>query len=109
MLSSWLGERRRLWVDLIGLLGILLPVCAVLVWLTLPPALHALVGGETRASRDNLSDLPAWVIKGFFPAGFLLLALQGLAEAIRCVAALSGFAARPRRASLLGEDESRVG
>lgn len=108
VLSSWLGERRRLWVDLIGLLGILLPVCAVLVWLTLPPALHALVASETRASRDNLSDLPAWVIKGFFPVGFLLLALQGLAEAIRCVAALSGLAVRPRRAGLLGEDESRV-
>ncbi len=109
VLSSWLGERRRLWVDLIGLLGVLLPVCAVVIWLTLPPALHALVASETRASRDNRSDLPAWVIKGFFPAGFLLLALQGLAEAIRCVAALSGFAARPTRAGLLAEDESRVG
>lgn len=109
MLSSWLGERRRLWVDLIGLLGVLLPVCAAVVWVMLPPAIHALVAAETRASRESLSDLPAWVIKGFVPAGFLLLALQGVAEAIRCVAALLGQAARPRRAGLLLEDDHRVG
>ena len=61
----------------------------------LPPFWHAWLAGETRASRDNLSDLPAWIIKGFIPAGFFLLGLQGVAEAIRCVACLKGFPSRP--------------
>lgn len=108
VLSSRLGERGRLWIDLLGLAGVLLPVCVAVVWVTLPPAVHAFIAAETRASRDNLSDLPAWIIKGFLPAGFVLLALQGLADAVRCVAALRGFAPRPQRTGLLIEDEHRV-
>lgn len=108
VLSSRLGERGRLWIDLLGLVGILLPVCAAVIWVTLPQAVHAFVAAESRASRDNLSDLPAWIIKGFTPAGFVLLALQGLADAIRCVAALRGVASRPERAGLLIGDENRV-
>lgn len=109
VLSSGIGERGRLWIDLLGLLGILLPVCAAVVWITLPQAVHAFLAGETRASRESLSDLPVWVIKGLVPVGFLLLALQGVAEAIRCVAALRGLAPRPRRPQLLVEEKSRVG
>lgn len=108
VLSSRLGEHGRLWIDLLGLLAILLPICVVVVWVTLPPAVHAFIAAETRASRDNLSDLPAWIIMGFLPAGFVLLALQGLADAIRCVAALRGFAPRPERAGLLIGDDNRV-
>ncbi|MBQ1766094.1 MAG: TRAP transporter small permease subunit [Aquincola sp.] len=108
VLSSRLGERGRLWIDLVGLLGILLPVCAAVVWVTLPQAVHAFAVGETRASRESLSNLPAWMMKGLVPAGFLLLALQGGAEAIRCVAALRGVSPRPRRAGLLMEDDGRV-
>lgn len=109
VLSSRLGERGRLWIDLLGLVVILLPICAAVVWVTLPQAVHAFIAGESRASRESLSNLPAWVIKGFLPAGFLLLALQGIADTIRCAAALRGLAPRLRRASLLMEDENRVG
>jgi TRAP-type mannitol/chloroaromatic compound transport system permease small subunit len=34
-------------------------------------------------------------MKGFIPLGFGLLGLQGIAEAIRCVAALKGIIRRP--------------
>ncbi len=95
VLASRFGERGMAWLDLAGTVLVLIPLCLIVVWVTLPPFWHALATGETRATRENLSDLPAWIIKGFVPAGFLLLALQGVAEAIRCVAALRGVARRP--------------
>ena len=95
VLASRFGERGMAWLDLTGIVLVLIPLCLVVAWVTLPPFWHAWLAGETRASRDKLSDLPAWIIKGFVPAGFLLLALQAVAEAIRCVAALRGLARRP--------------
>lgn len=90
-----LGERGLAWLDLIGILLILLPLCVLMVWVTTPPFLESILSGETRFSRESLSTLPAWIIKGLVPAGFLLLALQGVAEAIRCAAALGGLIKRP--------------
>lgn len=95
VLASRFGERGMAWLDLTGTVLVLIPLCLVVAWVTLPPFWHALLAGETRSTRESLSDLPAWIIKGFVPAGFLLLALQGMAEAIRCVAALRGVARRP--------------
>lgn len=109
VLTSRLGESGRAWIDLVGLLLILMPVCGAVVWVTLPQAVGAFLAGETRASRESLSDLPAWVIKGFIPVGFLLLALQGVAETIRCVAAVRGLAPRSKGAGLLIEDDLGVG
>lgn len=83
------------WLDFVGTVLVLIPVCLLVAWVTMPAFWHALVAGETRATRENLSELPAWIIKSFVPAGFLLLALQGMAEAIRCVAAIRGLAPRP--------------
>lgn len=90
-----LGERGLAWLDLIGIVLVLVPLCLLMVWVTTPLFVESIRSGETRFSRESLSTLPAWIIKGFVPAGFLLLALQGLAEAIRCAAALRGLIKRP--------------
>lgn len=96
-----LGEHGPARLDLAGLLFVLLPVCLVMVWLSGAQFLQSLFAGETRASRESASNLPAWIIKGFIPLGFLLLALQGSAEAIRCIAALKGLIRRPIHRSQL--------
>lgn len=96
-----LGERGLARLDLVGFLLVLLPVCLAMAWFSGQQFLLALVTGETRASRESVSSLPAWIIKGFIPVGFLLLALQGTAEAIRCVAALKGIVVRPIHRSQL--------
>lgn len=96
VLAARFGARGMAWLDLLGLVLVLIPLCAVVVAVTLPPTWYALVTGETRASRESVSQLPAWIIKALIPAGFVLLGLQALAEAIRCVAAIKGIAARPR-------------
>ena len=90
-----LGERGMAWLDFAGIVLVLLPVCLLMTWVTTPSFIAAFVSGETRASREVGSNLPAWIIKSLVPAGFLLLALQGFAEAIRCVAALRGALRRP--------------
>lgn len=95
ILAQRLGERGMAWLDLAGIVLVLLPVCLLMVWVTTPSFIAAFISGETRASREVFSDLPAWIIKSLLPAGFLLLALQGLAEAIRCIGALCGTLKRP--------------
>ena len=90
-----LGERGLAWLDLIGIVLVLLPVCAAMVWVSWPEFVHALQHHETRSTRESTSDLPAWLIKGFIPLGFFMLGLQGIAEAIRCVASLKGLIRRP--------------
>lgn len=92
LLAQRLGERGMAWLDLVGFALVLLPLCLLMVWVSVPPLFHAIVSGETRASQKSMSDLPAWIIKGFIPVGFALLALQGVAEAIRCVTCLKALA-----------------
>lgn len=102
ILSGRLGERGLAWLDLLGICLVLLPVCAAVVWMSWPQFLVSLLSGESRATRESTSDIPAWIIKGLIPAGFFLLGLQGIAEAIRCVACLRGVLARPvHRRSLM--------
>lgn len=97
ILADRLGERGLAWLDLVGIILVLLPICAAMISISWPQFVSAVLLNETRASRESMSTLPAWIIKGFIPLGFLLLALQGIAEAIRCVAALRGILARPIR------------
>jgi TRAP-type mannitol/chloroaromatic compound transport system permease small subunit len=90
-----LGERGLAWLDLFGILLVLLPVCIAMVWVSWPHFVEAFVAGESRATRESTSNIPAWIIKGFIPFGFFLLGLQGVAEAIRCIACLRGAVRRP--------------
>ena len=109
VLAPKLGERGMAWLDLGGMLGIVVPICLGMVWLITPPFIDAVLSGETRASKETGSILPAWIIRGFIGAGFLLLALQAVAEAMRCVACLRGLAARPVRRQRLIEGPVRRG
>jgi TRAP-type mannitol/chloroaromatic compound transport system permease small subunit len=109
VLSHRLGERGMAWLDLAGMLGILVPVCLAMVWITTPAFVDALLSGETRASKESGSYLPVWIIRGFVWTGFLLLALQGVAEALRCIACLRNLAPRPVRRRRLIEGTTRDG
>lgn len=93
--SGFLGPRGMAWLDLTGILVVLLPLCVAAVWVTWPQFVVSFTTGETRASRESLSQFPAWVMKGMLPLGFLTLAAQGAAEAVRCIAFLAGLAPRP--------------
>lgn len=89
-----LGERGLAWLDLIGIILVLLPVCVAMIWVSWPGFYIAFLHGATRATRESTSDIPAWIIMGFIPLGFFLLGMQGIAEAIRCIAAVKGLIRR---------------
>lgn len=93
--SGCLGPRGMAWLDLTGIVVALLPLCLIAVWVTWPDFVTSFATGESRASRESLSRFPAWIMKGMIPLGFLSLAAQGAAEAVRCVAFLAGVAPRP--------------
>ena len=95
VLSQWLGERRLAWLDLAGFFLVLLPICIVAVWFTFPHFMHAFLTGGTRASRESTSALPAWIILGLVPAGFVLLGLQAVSEGIRRLLFLRGCDVEP--------------
>lgn len=90
LFSGSLGPRGMAWLDLTGILVVLLPLCVVAIWVTAPEFARSFASGETRGSRESLSTFPAWIMKGMIPLGFLSLGTQGLAEALRCIAFLAG-------------------
>ena len=84
------SQRTKATVDLIGSLLLLLPFTLVLVWLSVPYAARSWAVLER---SQEASGLPlVFVLKTLIPFFAVMMALQGLAQAIRAVAALS----RPR-------------
>lgn len=80
------GPRRRAQLELAGTLGLLLPFVAVVLVVSLEPTLASWRIAE--ASPDP-GGLPRYWVKSLIPLGFLLLGLQGIAEAIRLRALLA--------------------
>ena len=83
-----LSERGQLWIDLLGGLAFLIPICAILVWLSWPFFVHSYAENEM---SSNAGGLLRWPVKLMMPLGFSLLALQGVSEVIKRAAALKGY------------------
>jgi len=101
--ANQLGSRGLAWLDLLGTLFVLIPVCGLMAWFGSVEFLNALSGHETRSTRESTSEIPAWIMKGFIPLGFILLGLQGVSEAIRCLAHITGIEERDPNRSLLSK------
>jgi TRAP-type mannitol/chloroaromatic compound transport system permease small subunit len=87
ILYLFLSERGQLWLDLIGTLFFLIPACLLLAFLSWPFFHQAYAVGEM---SGNAGGLVRWPIKFVIPAGFVMLALQGVSEVIKRIAALRG-------------------
>ncbi|GLH76145.1 C4-dicarboxylate ABC transporter [Bradyrhizobium sp. SSBR45G] len=88
LLYLYLSERGQLWLDLIGTLFFLIPTCLLLAYLSWPFFMQSYSVNEMSA---NAGGLLRWPVKLAIPAGFVLLALQGLSEVIKRAAALQGY------------------
>ena len=75
----------RIWIDIIGGLLFLLPICVILVYFTWPWFVESWRIDET---SSNAGGLIRWPVKLLLPVGFALMALQGVSELIKRVAAL---------------------
>ena len=82
------SPRAKAWVDLLGALLLLLPFMLVLAWLAYPYVARSWAILER--SRET-SGLPAvFLLKTLIPLFALLMALQGVAQAIRAALVLRG-------------------
>lgn len=80
------SERTRTWIDLLGGIFFLLPMCVLMIYFTWPWFMQAYTSGE---GSLNSGGLIRWPVKLLVPVGFALVGLQGIAEIIKCIAALT--------------------
>lgn len=92
VVSSRLSKRGQIWVDIIGFVFFLTPVCLAILWYCFPFFLGAWHSGER---SSNAGGLIRWPVYAMIPLGFSLLFLQGMSELIKRVAFLRGLIADP--------------
>lgn len=82
------SQRIRLWIDVFGIILFLLPGMVLLAWMTWPFFMDAWMRNE---GSPNAGGLLRWPVKLLMPVGFTLVALQGLSELVKRIAALRGL------------------
>ena len=85
LVYGMVSDRARIWIDLLGGLLFLLPMCIVLTYFTWPWFVDSWRLSEV---STNAGGLIRWPVKLLMPVGFALMALQGISEIIKRVAAL---------------------
>jgi TRAP-type mannitol/chloroaromatic compound transport system permease small subunit len=86
-LSSNFSARGRNWVDILGILVFLFPLCYMMATLGWPLFERAWNTGEM---SSNAGGLIRWPVYGLIPLGFFLLFVQGVSELIKRIAFLTG-------------------
>jgi len=86
-ISSKLSDRARNWVDVIGILVVLIPFCLIIISLGWPFFMNGYTSGEMSQNAGGLIRWPAYAL---IPVGFALLLLQAVSELIKRIAFLSG-------------------
>ena len=86
-ISSNLSDRGRNWIDVIGILVVLIPFCVISIALGWPFFLQAYTSGEI---STNAGGLIRWPVYALIPLGFALLMMQGVSELIKRIAFLTG-------------------
>jgi TRAP-type mannitol/chloroaromatic compound transport system permease small subunit len=85
LVYNLVSERTRIWIDIIGGLLFLLPICIILIYFTWPWFVES---WRINEASSNAGGLIRWPIKLLLPLGFFLLTLQGISEIIKRIAAL---------------------
>jgi TRAP-type mannitol/chloroaromatic compound transport system permease small subunit len=91
-LSSRLSERTRSWIDIVGILVFLTPLCWILIQMSWPLFVRAWQSGEM---SQNAGGLIRWPVYLLLPVGMSLLFLQGASELIKRIAFLRGLIPDP--------------
>ena len=92
VVSSRFSKRTQIWLDVVGFVMFLTPVCAAVLWFGTPFFLQALESGEM---SSNAGGLIRWPVYLMMPLGFALLLLQGWSELIKRIAFLKGLIPDP--------------
>jgi TRAP-type mannitol/chloroaromatic compound transport system permease small subunit len=85
LVYGMVSERTQIWIDIIGGVLFLLPICIILTYFTWPWFVDSWIHNE---QSSNAGGLVRWPIKLLLPVGFCLMAIQGVSEIIKRIAAL---------------------
>ena len=85
LVYGMVSERTRIWIDIIGGLLFLLPICVILTYFTWPWFVESWTINE---ASSNAGGLVRWPVKLLLPVCFFLMAVQGVSEIIKRIAAL---------------------
>ena len=85
LVFGMVSERTQIWIDIVGGILFLLPICVILIYFTWPWFVESWLINE---SSSNAGGLIRWPVKLLLPVGFCLMALQGVSEIIKRIAAL---------------------
>ena len=85
LVYGMVSERTRIWIDIIGGLLFLLPICIILTYFTWPWFVES---WKINEESSNAGGLIRWPVKLLLPLGFCLMTLQGVSEIIKRIAAL---------------------
>ena len=75
-----LDSQKKVWIDLLGLLGFLMPAMLVMLYYSTPLFLRMFHSGEM---SSNAGGLIRWPVMLMLPLGFSLVLLQGISEIIK--------------------------
>lgn len=87
VLYTQLSRRGRAWINVLGTLLLLLPFCAVVLWVSIP---FVSTSWAIFEGSPDPGGLPRYPIKTIIPLAFLMVIAQGVALMIREVAVLRG-------------------
>ncbi|HHH38488.1 MAG TPA: TRAP transporter small permease subunit [Sedimenticola sp.] len=85
---SRLSLRGRAWIDLLGTLLFLIPLCLLILWVSVP---YAWESWKILEDSPDPGGLPRYLIKSAIPVAFVLLLLQALSELARNIARIRGI------------------
>ncbi len=85
LIYGMVSERTRIWIDIVGGFLFLLPICVILTWFTWP---WFVASWHLNEASSNAGGLLLWPVKLMLPVGFGLMALQGISEIIKRIAAI---------------------
>lgn len=86
------SRRTQVKIEIFGIVAFLFPFVFAVIDLVWPLVVRAYVSGEM---SSNAGGLIRWPVFALVPAGFTLLALQGLSELIKRLAFLKGLVDDP--------------
>ncbi len=92
IVTSRFSKRTRTWIDILGGLFFLLPMAVLIGYLAWPMFMDSLLRWEMSSDAGGLVRWPAKIL---VPAGFALLALQGVSEIVKRIAFLMGAGPDP--------------
>ena len=87
VLFSKMTPKQQAWLDVFGGIFFLMPMAIIIAWMSIPMVRNSIHSMEYSSDPGGLLR---WPIKIVIPIGFVLLAIQGVAEIIKKFAVATG-------------------